>query len=213
MIAFGGISTVSTSQTPTSVSVSGSDTIGVVYVNGDAGGDNITAVDWGGTAMTKVAAVFIPSARWTSTWIVVNPPAGANTITFTGGSFWRSVSFFYTGAKQSGQPDSSNTNTSTSSTSISVSTTVVAPDSWLVMCQSDGAGGNTYSASNDISTMRFNTDAGGLAVADSNGTVATGSRTATLTGSSSTGHAGTAFSIAPVETSTNSARRLLFMGM
>jgi len=195
-IAFGGISAVSTSQTPTSVSVSGSDTYGFVYVVGDSGSDNITAVTWGGVSMTKVGVVQTPGDRYASLWRVANPASGA-AIVFTGGSFWRSFSFYYTGCAQTGQPDSSNTGTSSGSTAISVATTVVASDCWLVMCQKDATGGATYTPSNSLASMRANADAGGIAIADSNGSVATGSRTGTLTGAGTSNHGGIAFSIAP----------------
>lgn len=195
-IAFGDISAVSTSQTPTSVAVSGSDTLGIVYVAGESASDQITAVTWNSVAMTKIAAVQVPTDRWTSVWYVVNP-ASSTTISFTGGTFWRSYSMYYTGAKQTGQPDSSNTGTSAASTAISVATTVVASDSWLVMMQKDATGGQTYSASNAISTMRQAADDGGIAIADSNGSVSTGSQTGTLTNATALVHGGIAFSIAP----------------
>ena len=196
-IAFGGVSAVSTSQTPTSVAVSGSNTIGIVCVNGDDSADNISAVTWDGVSMTKIGAVFIPGARWTGAWWVANPTSSA-TISFTGGSFWRSYSSYYTGAAQTGQVDSSNTGTSVASAAITVATTVVASNSWYVMCQGDGAGGQAYTPSGVLVTTRFDSDAGGLAMADSNGIVGTGSQSGTMTqGSGTTGHAGIAFSIAP----------------
>lgn len=196
-IAFGGISSVSTSQTPTSVAVSGSDTLGLVYVMGETGSDAITAVTWNGVSMSKIAAVQTPGDRFTSVWWIANP-ASSTTISFTGGTFWRSFSFYYTGAQQTGQVDSSNTGTSTNSTVISVATTVVASNCWLVMCQKDNIGGETYTASGSLSSIRANSDAGGIAIADSNTTVTTGSKTGTLTGTNATAeHSGIVFSIAP----------------
>lgn len=196
-IAFGAISAVSTSQTPTSVAVSGADTIGLVYVVGDTAADNITAVTWNGVSMTKIAAVQTPTDRWISVWWIANP-ASATTISFTGGAFWRSYSSYYTGAKQTGQPDSSATNTNTASTGITAATTVVADNSWLVLFQKDKTGGITYTAANDIASMRANTDDGGIAIGDSNTTVATGSRTGGVTSGTSSDHGAIAFSIAPV---------------
>ncbi len=196
-IAFGAISSVSTLQTPTSVSVSGSDTVGIVHVSDGTGVSNeITAVTWDGVSMTKIGEVQTPGARWQSVWWIVNPTSSA-TISFTGGSYWRSFNSYYTGAHQTAPIDSSNTGTSSASTFLSISTTVVVSGCWLIMVQADSTGGKTYSASNDISIMRANADAGGIASADSNGTVATGSRTATLTATGSTTHAGITFSLAP----------------
>lgn len=196
-IAFGGISSFSTSQTPTSVSVSGTNTIGIVNVIGESGGDNITAVTWDGNPMTKIAAVQVPGDRFISSWYILNPTSGTSTISFTGGSFWRSLSSYYTGVKQSGQVDSSNTGTSSSNAAITVATTVVAENCWTIMFQKDGVGGKTYTTS--VGTIRYDVDDGGIAISDSDGTVGTGSQSTTLTQTVSTSnHGGIAFSIAPL---------------
>jgi hypothetical protein len=194
-IAFGGISSVSTSQTPTSVAVSGSNTVGFVYVVGESASDQITAVTWGGVSMTKIAAVQTPTDRYASLWWIANPSSSA-TISFTGGTFWRSFSFYYTGAAQTGQPDSFATNTNTASTSITAATTVVGSNCWLVMCQKDKTGGITYTAANSLASMRANADAGGIAIGDSNGTVLSGSRTGGMTSGTSSDHGAIVFSIA-----------------
>ena len=163
--------------------------------------------------MTKIGAVQTPGDRWISAWWVANPASGT-TISFTGGTFWRSFSFYYTGAKQTSQPDSFNTGTSTNSTVISVATTVVASDCWLIMCQKDSVGGETYTPSDSLASMRANADAGGLAIADSNTTVATGSRTGTLTGSNATAeHGGIVFSIAPPAVVAAAYRRRMLTGI
>lgn len=198
-IAFGAISSVTNASSITSVAVSGSDTVGFVSVNGDDGASqSITAITWGGVSMTKINEVRMPSAanRWMSTWYVVNPGSSA-TIAFTGGTYWRAFSYYVTGAKQTGIPDSSNVGTTTG-TSISVATTVVASNSWLFLMKADGTGGQTDTPSNAVTTARLSADAGGLALLDSNGTVGTGSQTATdsISGSS-TPLGGIAFSIAP----------------
>jgi hypothetical protein len=201
-LAYGSISSVGTTSTPTSVSIptSGGQVVGLVYVVGDSAGDNITAVSWGGFTMTKVNAVQNPSDRWTSVWWIANPPEGATTITFTGGSFWRSYSYYYTGASwvASAQLDSSGTSSSASATSVSPSSTVVASNCWYGVAKKDGAGNRTDTASNAVSTMRTGTDAGGIGIADSNGTVATGSKTGTISISGAVVQiCGIGYSIAP----------------
>lgn len=194
---FGGISSVSTSSTPTSVSVSGSNTVGYVFVAGETTTDDISAVSWGGVSMTKIGAVQVPGDRWISAWWVANPSSSAS-IVFTGGTFWRSYSFYYRDAKQTGQPDSSNTGTSNNTTAITVATTVVAPGSVYVMCQKDNIGGETYTASGVLSSIRANSDAGGIAISDSNQAVGINSRSGTLTGTNGTAeHGAISFSIAP----------------
>lgn len=197
-IAYGAISAVGTTSTPTAVTLSGTNTIGIVYVAGDTTADNITDVTWGaGNVMFKIAVIQTPTDRYTSVWWIANPTSGA-TITFTGGSFWRSYSFYYTGAAQTGQADSSNTGTSTASTAITVATTVVATDCWYVMCQKDITGGRVYTPSGVLVTTRKDTDDGGLAIADSAGTVGTGSQSGTMTQTALTSnHGGIAFSLAP----------------
>lgn len=196
-IAFGGISAVSTSQTPTSVSVSGSNTVGFIYVVGETASDQVTAVTWGAAAMTKITAVQTPSDRYSSAWWVA-APASAAAIAFVGGTFWRSFSFYYTGAAQTGQADSSNTGTSSSSGAITVATTVVASNCWYVMCQKDSAGSKTYTGSGVLASTRADADEGGIAIGDSNATVSTGSQSGTFTqNSGTTNHGAIAFSIAP----------------
>lgn len=194
-LARGGISGVDNAASQTSVSVSGSDVIGIVDVVGETT-DQITAITWGGVSMTKIGARAPSGDRFLSSWYIVNPASGTSTIAFTGGSFWRAVSSFYTDADTI-QPDSFADNTSSSSTSIAVTTTVVAANCWLHMFQKDGQGGNTYSSS--PGTVLYDGDAGGIAIADSNGTVSTGSEMMTMTQTSGSGsnHAAIMFSIAP----------------
>lgn len=191
-LAFGAISSVSTSQTPTSVTLSGLDTLGIVFVVGDTTGDNITAATWNSVSMTKIAAVQSPGDRWMSAWYI-DAPASATTISFTGGSFWRSFSFYYTGAGDT-QVDAFNTNTATNSATISTTPTVLATNCWTIMCQKDNTGNVTYST--DVGTMRANADAGGIAISDSNGIVSQGAQTTTHTADAGTPtHGAIGFSI------------------
>ena len=193
-LAFGAVTSVTTGNPTTGPTVTGSDTIGIVFHMGDSAADNLSAVDWGGSAMTKITSVKTPGDRWISAWYVIAPSSGA-TITFTGSTVNRAFSLYYTGAKQTGQPDSSNTGTSSANAAITVATTVVASNCWTLMFQKDDTGSITYSTS--VGTMRINADAGGLAMSDSNGTVGTGSQSTTLTGTGTPNHGGIALSIAP----------------
>jgi hypothetical protein len=200
-VGFGNVSTVSTASSLTSIAVSGSDVVGVVFVVGDSAADNISAVTWNGVSMTKIGAVQTPGDRYLSAWCI-NNPASATGIVFTGGSFWRSYHAYYTGAVCP-PVDAFATNTVSADSVISASPTVVNAGSWLIMFQKDSSGGKTYSASNNISTMRVNADAGGIAIADSQdngGAVGSGSRTATLSAIGNTNHGAIAFSIAPTAT-------------
>lgn len=193
-IAFGGISTLGTTQNVTSIVVTGTNTIGIVQVKGDVNSDDITAVTWGGVSMTKIAAVTIPvNDRVLSTWWVANPSSGG-TISFTGGSFWQSYNFYYTGAAQTGQPDSFNSGTSTAATTLAVATTVVASNCWAIFTGGNSSGNRTTTTS--AGTVRQGSD--DFFTIDSNATVATGSYSVTATENIvATGLGGIAFSIAP----------------
>ena len=172
--------------------VAGSDTLGFVFVVGDVGADNITAATWNSVGMTKIGAVESPGDRFMSAWLV-NAPASATTISFTGGAFWRSYSFYYTGAGNT-QPDAFATNTASSSATIFVTVNVVATNCWTIMCQKDNTGNLTYTT--DVGAMRQDTDAGGIAISDSAGIVDIGNNTTTLTAASGTPtHGAISFSI------------------
>jgi hypothetical protein len=196
-IAFGALSSLGSTSTVTSVAVGGANTIGIVFVSGDVAADNISAVTWNGVSMTKIGAVKMPSDRWLSAWFVLNPASSTN-IVFTGGSFWSSYSFYYTGAKQSAQPDSFNTGTVTSTSSLSVATTVVAANCWAVWCGANAAGPRTYTS---ITPGTFRSGATGSAgmgiVGDSNGVVTSGSYSVTTVEPSADSQGAIAFSIAP----------------
>lgn len=101
----------------------------------------------------------------------------------------------YTGAKQSGQPDSSfkDLYNTTGHTSWSLSTTVVASNCWLVAGMVDDSNAPTAGSG---TTMRQNS-ASGYGGFDSNGTVSTGSQTLNFAFSSSTKQTGIIVSIAP----------------
>lgn len=194
-IAFGAISALTSASTGTSVAVSGSNTIGFIASENDTGSDSLTSITWGGVEMTKIgSSVGVPGDRFTSLWYIFNPSSSA-AVVCTGGTafFWRS--FYYTGAAQSGQPDSSSTNTSSSSTSISATTTVVSEGCWVIMCQTDGTGGRTYTT--DYGSIR-SSQPDDRTVSDTNGTVPTGGITITLTHSGvANNHAAQIVSIAP----------------
>lgn len=195
-VDFGDVNARQTSAIGTGPTVGNSNTIGIVFHFGD-NTDTLSAITWGAASMTKITSVQTPGDRYVSVWYVIAPTSAA-TITCVGATVNSWFAFYYTGAKQTGQPDSFNSNTSSSSTTIAVSTTVVAPNSWTVMMQKDITGGLTYTTS--VGVMRVNASGGGEAISDSNGVVGTGAQSTTLTSSSST-HGAIAISIAPVGSS------------
>jgi hypothetical protein len=144
--------------------------------------DQITAVTWDSVSMTKITAVQTPSDRWVSTWWVANPTSNG-TVVFTGGSFWRSFCFYYTGAHQTSPIDVFGTDTKVSGSGTTLSTTlsVTASDCWYIM--TGKGGGGTQSATAGITRMLVSADAGAVYIGDSDGTISTGSVTGTVTNS------------------------------
>lgn len=111
----------------------GSDRILLVgALSNGAGGDIVNSVTYNAVACTKIASHNLTGDQWLSIWYLIAPATGANNIVVgvsgtSDGLYGMGSS--YTGAKQSGQPDSSNTGTATGN--LTLSTTVVANDSWL----------------------------------------------------------------------------------
>lgn len=161
---------------------------------------NVTGVTWNTSEnLTSIQTqTFATSAvSSTSLWYLVNPTATtANVVisTTTGGST-AAVASSYTGAAQSGQPDSSakNSYNSTSHTTWSLSTTVVAANSWVVAAMVNDSNAPTAGAN---TVMRQNS-ASGNGFFDSNGAVAAGSQTLNFSFGSSGKQTGCIASFAP----------------
>lgn len=195
----------------TALTVSASDPIIVLGFTAGTS-DNITSVTAGGNAMTQIQKVQNGSGRWSYLYYIVGE-SGSVSISISAtdsAGFIGGVAASYTGASQTGQPDSSNTNTASSATSLTVSTTVVASDCWL-------AGwwyttGTSIAAGTGASAVATNSD--NLGFFDSNATVGTGSQSMQVT-STSGNLAGLMASIAPAGAAAGGAGtgRLMMMGM
>lgn len=192
----------------------GSDRILIVFVWDTAGTSHgTTGVTYNGVSMTQIGTAQThptTGVSSTSAWYLIAPATGSNTIsiaTTTAGST-AAVAMSYTGAKQSGQPDSNakNSYNTTAHTTWSLSTTVVASNCWLAAGMVDDSNAPTAGAS---TTMRQNS-ASGFGGFDSNGTVSTGSQTLNFAFSSSGKQTGIIVSIAPsVATATTNPAFLL----
>lgn len=139
-----------------------------------------------GCTYNAVAMTLIQSGQetatptgWSYLYLLVNPASGANNIVCTTSALTaiEGVSASYTGAKQTGQPDSTAAATATAQTSLTVSTTVVLSNSWLV---------GVFRAGNrvDPGTGTFERLEGvdmAVGLFDSNGTVGTGSQSLQVT--------------------------------
>ncbi len=173
----------------------GSDLILFVGVNGDTT-DTLTSITYNGVSMTIISKVQVPGDRWDYLYALVGPATGAHNVVISGASFHASAAVSYTGASQTGQPDSFNTGTVTGNTVITVSTTVVAANCWLIMWGS--VDGGTMAAGTGT-TFRNGSLAGGYAMFDSNGTVGTGSQSLQFnTGATNGNKAGVIASFKPV---------------
>ncbi len=169
--------------------------------------ETLTGITYNGVAMTSISDVSGGTSSHVSTYYLINPTTGANNIVAT----WSAAPYnmtgigaSYTGAKQTGQPDSSNTGTGTGTT-LTIATTVVASNCWTV-----GAFGcSAYSSdatlagtsSNKTDRQKLTSHSAVVApflLCDSNTTVATGSQSIILTQDGGTkSNRGTVFSISP----------------
>ena len=137
-IAFGAVGAAAsqTAVSPlnlTGPTVSGSDTIGFCVAYGGDTADVVTGITWGGSAMTFIAKILTNNNHYSYLYYILNPSSGATVeITYSGGShFMSGGTIYYTGAKQSGQPDASTT-TVVTGTAVTSTVTTVADNCWLV---------------------------------------------------------------------------------
>lgn len=166
---FGGVSPLTFAHTCT-----GANRILHVLTYGVA--DNVTGVTYNGVAMTRIAIKRDNSNNgYVSLYELVNPASGTNNVaaSFTG-SQTSAQAMSHTGA-DSVQPDSSASGaTANFATELDVATTVVASNCWLVGAFGATNGGMTMETGTtkrvDEGTTNFR------CLVDSNGTVATGSR-------------------------------------
>lgn len=183
-----------------SATVTGANPIIIVDVTkGCASGGVPSGVTYNGVALTLVTSVGWGGVGPTITYMyyLINPSTGANNVVISFSStvncYVAGMSASYTGVSQVSFPDSSNSNSGIG-TSISVSTTVVAANSWLVSVI--GSNNGTITSGTNC-TVRIQNGAPGDGMADSNGTVSTGSQTATCTQGGTTTWAMITASLAP----------------
>lgn len=152
--------------------------------------DNITAVSFGGSAMTLASKIGpITSDYGVFVYYLANPPTGSQTFSITGGSALTNKLISYTGAQ--GTIDSSGTgfNNGSALNNQSVSSTVVASNCWILTGSRNDVSADILSASGVASTNRVSTNNTGSPVLyDSNGTVSTGNQTNNLQTNSGSAH-------------------------
>jgi hypothetical protein len=186
--------TGTTTRTFATVNVTGSNPA-VVHGFTAASTDTATTGSFNSVSMTQERKVQTPSARWSYLYYLAGTAANAAcVINFTGSpDFCGGVTSAYSGVNP-GAADSSTTNTATGASSLTVTTTVVANNSWLAGWWYSTAG-TAISAGTGASMVANNS--GNLAFFDSNGAVASGSRS--MQGTASSGNwGGSMLSMAPV---------------
>jgi len=174
-IAFGAITGASnsgTSLTFSSPNVSGSDTLGLVSFTRDVASNPVTNVTWNGTAMTFIDYQFDNFGANGSTgvglWYILNPTAGVtNVVVSASNGSNRAKAAFYTGVKQTGQPDASNKgNVPNGTTNLALTVTTVADNSWSILVGRDINGNALQSVSN--ATIRVPSTDNAIGFFDSN---------------------------------------------
>jgi len=139
-IAFDAEAVSSLVNTGTSVTWShtctGSNRILFAACIGDSTSDLVTGATYGGTAMTLVDKAQTPTGgRWCYLFVLVAPASDANNVVISASSsiVLAGVSSSYTGAAQSGQPDTETSSTSAGVTPFTqTSLSTVAANCWTV---------------------------------------------------------------------------------
>jgi len=203
-VAFGAITKGKNDGNVTSISftsptVSGSDKVGSVHVlTNSASGDIVSGVTWGGVSMTRINRR-ASGTQNLYTYYLANPSSAASVViscsATSAGIYGHAL--YYTGASQTGIPDSQNTGAATSN--LTLSTTVVGTGCWLVSVARNALNGIPTAGTG--TTVRENDAAYAIATGDSNGTVGTGSQS--MGWNSGSGETwGCIYSIAPAGAST-----------
>lgn len=108
----------------------------ILFVSAYCGTSAAMTATYNGVSMTSVtnlAMTGAASGQYIRMWYLVNPSTGANNCVLSSTSDMYGFSTSYTGASQTGQPDSTNSGGNASgSTSLTVSTTTTADNCWLV---------------------------------------------------------------------------------
>lgn len=137
--------------------------------------DTISSITYAGVAMTPTANTPLVANQSLYLYYLVNPASGANNVVVTlsiGVSSIFSCASSYTGASQTGVPDSVGSAHATV-TSGTVSTTVVAANSWMVGALRNDSNGNG-TASTGTTQRTFVT--GQTTLDDSGGALTSGSQ-------------------------------------
>jgi hypothetical protein len=179
----------------------GTELILVVMVWTSFGAKTVTGITYNGVALTEIGTDVDDATgnRHLAVWYLVGPATGAHNIVITLNTTGNvsAISASYTGASQTGQPDSTAAQPSTSTGDLITSTTTVANNSWTILMV--GSLGGIASTGGTGTTVRFDEfNDLGLIYADSNGPISpAGSSALELTNASSQEYFGRIISISP----------------
>jgi hypothetical protein len=174
-------------------------------------GDDVTGITYNGAAMTQVSKVSKSgSSEKLYLYYLLAPATGSNNVVVSrsgSGGFLHGASASYTGALQSGVPDSFATSAPVGNdTSISISTTSILDNCWLVGSFVCDNGGITAGSSTTVRAGDTSFDV----IADSNGAKTPAGSYALAINCNNAGRAGIVASFAP-SASTVNANFLMFM--
>lgn len=146
---------VSSASVTVSHTISGTDRILVLGITTfDSTATNlVSGITYDGVAMTKLTEIAVQANARMSVWYLIAPNTGTNDIVATFAAnqtyVWLAAAS-YTGVKQSGFPDASNSSATPTSSTISDSVTTVADNCWVVMCGYGGSAGITAGANTTL---------------------------------------------------------------
>lgn len=115
----------------------------VAYTRSGGGdGDGISAVSYGGQAMTLIATSIQPTdISYVKFWYLINPPSGANNVVITNSTgFTESAVASYSGIRQFNPINAFTTETAMNTSTPSVSVTTTARGTFIVGCLWGGSG-------------------------------------------------------------------------
>lgn len=217
MIAFDASSVSSRAATPVSWNhtCTGSNLYLLVGVYLISGNGTTASVTYNGVSMTQLVTdgtsnfeVFI--------FGLANPATGTHSIQVSSnqvGGTILAIGASYTGAAQTGQPDSFGSHFVNTVGTITASSTVVAANCWVASFACED-GGTTVSASTGVAIVRKQDGSDLVNWGDSNGTVATGSYSTTWTQNANASFSNLQVSIAPVASvSAEPTDRIVLLGV
>ncbi len=159
----------------------GNDRLLTVAVEGDLSTNNITGVTYNGVSMTQVGTGQNGNSgttRYTYFFWLIAPATGANSVVVSSSpnGFIVAVSASYTGVKQTGQPDASNTGVY-ATPSPALTLTSVLDNTWVII----SSFGRTTGAAGTGSTLRVQNGTSGGGIYDSGASVSAGAQSLTVT--------------------------------